>query len=86
MLTKFEEKVYEAVKAIPRGEIRTYSWVAEQVGNPKASRAVGNALNKNPTPVVVPCHRVVRKDGSLGGFASGIKKKRALLLSEGYKC
>jgi O-6-methylguanine DNA methyltransferase len=65
--------------------VRTYGWVAEQIGNPKAARAVGNALNKNPFPVVVPCHRVVAKNG-LGGFSRGIKVKKRILRSEGYKC
>ena len=84
--TKFEEKVYKATKKIPKGEVRSYGWVARQIGMPAASRAVGNALNKNPYAPKVPCHRVIRSDGTLGGFASGLKKKRELLLSEGYKC
>jgi methylated-DNA-[protein]-cysteine S-methyltransferase len=86
MPTKFEEKVYRAVKKIPKGEVRSYGWVAWQIGIPGASRAVGNALNKNPYAPEVPCHRVIRSNGTLGGFASESKKKRELLLSEGYKC
>ncbi len=85
MISSFQKRVYEAVKQIPEGEVRTYGWVAEQIGNPKACRAVGSALNKNPFPVVVPCHRVVAKNG-LGGFAKGLAAKKKLLRSEGYKC
>lgn len=84
-LTEFSQKVYEAVKLIPKGEVRTYGWVAKKIGQPGAARAVGNALNKNPFPVVVPCHRVVAKNG-LGGFVGGLAAKKRLLKSEGYKC
>jgi len=84
-VTEFENKVYEVVKKIPKGEVRTYGWVAKQIGQPKAARAVGNALNKNPFAPKVPCHRVVAKN-SLGGFARGLAAKRKLLRSEGYKC
>ena len=82
-LSEFQLKVYRAVKRIPRGEIRSYQWVAGAIGQPGAYRAVGNALNKNPYPVIVPCHRVVKSDGSLGGFAKGIKAKIRLLKAEG---
>jgi methylated-DNA-[protein]-cysteine S-methyltransferase len=82
-ITEFERKVYEVVKEIPRGEVRTYGWVARQIGKPKAARAVGNALHKNPFAPKVPCHRVVAKNG-LGGFAGGLNKKRQLLKKEGY--
>ena len=84
-MTEFERKVYAIVKGIPKGQVRTYRWVAEQIGNPKAARAVGNALNKNPYPIIVPCHRVVAKNG-LGGFSKGIEAKKKLLRGEGYKC
>ncbi|MFA5034692.1 MAG: MGMT family protein [Candidatus Margulisiibacteriota bacterium] len=83
--TEFEKKVYAAVKLIPKGEVRSYGWVARRIGRPKAARAVGNALNKNPFAPIVPCHRVVAANG-LGGFAGGLKKKIALLRSEGYPC
>ena len=83
--TSFEFQVYNVVKRIPEGQVRTYTWVAEQIGRPKAVRAVGNALNKNPFAPQVPCHRVVAKNG-LGGFASGLEKKKQLLRSEGVKC
>lgn len=84
-ISAFQNKVFAAVRTIPKGEVRTYGWVAKKIGLPKAARAVGNALNENPFPMVVPCHRVVAKNG-LGGFAWGLKKKRDLLRSEGYKC
>ena len=81
--TAFEKRVYAVVRGIPKGETRTYQWVAEQIGRPTAARAVGNALRRNPYAPHVPCHRVIRSDGSLGGFAKGPARKRALLRSEG---
>ena len=81
-LTDFEKKVYAAVKKIPRGEVRSYKWVAAKIGRPKAYRAVGNALNKNPYIGIVPCHRVIKADGSIGGFALGVRRKREMLKSE----
>ncbi len=81
----FNYKVYEATKRIPRGRVTTYSEIAKAIKNPKSYRAVGNALNKNPFAPQVPCHRVIRKDGSIGGFASGTKKKIQILESEGIK-
>lgn len=81
-LTRFEKKVYTVVKKIPLGEVRTYVWVAEKIGKPGASRAVGNALNKNPFPIIVPCHRVVHSDGSIGKYAFGRDLKRKLLEME----
>lgn len=82
-LSAFEKAVYRAVARIPRGEVRSYLWVAKAIGRPGASRAVGNALNKNPYPGPIPCHRVVRSDSSVGGFAKGQASKRRLLKSEG---
>lgn len=82
-ITPFEKKVYLAVSKIPRGRMRTYRWVACKIGRPRAYRAVGNALNKNPYPVAIPCHRVVRSDGTLGGFSKGLAVKRRLLAAEG---
>lgn len=76
--SEFEKKVYRAVMKIPYGETRTYGDIAEALGNPQASRAVGNALGKNPLLIVVPCHRVVASDG-LGGFGGGLFLKKALL-------
>ncbi len=81
--TTFQEAVYKIVAGIPKGSTMTYAQVAVAIGNPKAVRAVGNALNKNPYAPQVPCHRVIRSDGSIGGFASGSKKKEALLRKEG---
>jgi len=83
MVTEFEKKVYLAVFKIPKGEVRSYKWVAKAVGKPKAARAIGNALNKNPYAPIVPCHRVVKSDGSIGGFSKGIKLKKRLLKREG---
>jgi|SRR3989339_35668 len=83
IITKFEEKVYAAVKKIPRGEVRSYAWVARKIGKPKAARAVGNALNKNPNPIIIPCHRVIRKNGEIGGYIFGKKEKALLLEKEG---
>ena len=78
-LTLFEKKVYTVVKKIPAGKIRTYAWVARKAGAPGAARAVGSALNKNPFPIVVPCHRVVNAGGSPGGYAFGEDLKKRLL-------
>lgn len=82
-LTGFEKSVYLATLKIPRGEVRPYKWIARDIGHPDSSRAVGNALNKNPYYGIVPCHRVVRSDGTLGGFAKGAGMKRRLLKREG---
>ena len=82
MPTEFQQKVYDFVKTIPKGQIATYKEVAIGIGHPKAYRAVGNALNKNPFAPVVPCHRVIRSDGEAGGFASGTQKKIQLLKNE----
>lgn len=81
--SEFEKKVYRIVSKIPKGETRSYKWVARRISSPNACRAVGNALNKNPYPKAVPCHRVIRSDGSIGGYAKGVFAKRRLLASEG---
>jgi methylated-DNA-[protein]-cysteine S-methyltransferase len=78
----FNQKVWAVTARIPAGEVRTYAWVARELGS-KGYRAVGNALNRNPYAPVVPCHRVVGSNGSLTGFAGGLEKKRKLLLGEG---
>ena len=80
--TAFERRVYAVVRRIPRGDVRSYRWVATQLGNPGLARAVGQALKRNPWAPRVPCHRVIRSDGSLGGFAWGVAKKRRLLAAE----
>jgi len=83
-LTEFQKKVYRAILKIPLGEVRSYSWVAKKIGKPNCSRAIGNALNKNPFAPLVPCHRVVNSNGKLGGYRLGIKKKISLLSKEKY--
>ncbi len=80
--TDFQLRVWQAAMKIPWGETRSYGWVAAQAGNPGASRATGNALGRNPVPIVVPCHRVIAGDGSIGGFSSGLDRKRRLLALE----
>lgn len=82
-ITGFQEKVYRAVLSIPRGQTRSYGWVAAKIDCPGASRAVGNALNANPWPVTVPCHRVIRSDGSIGGYYRGPAAKKRMLKREG---
>ena len=80
---EFEKKVLEVLTHIPRGEVRTYTWVARQAGRPKAVRAVGNICANNVVPFVVPCHRVVPTSGGVGSYAFGSSAKRALLKREG---
>jgi O-6-methylguanine DNA methyltransferase len=83
-VTEFERAVLLKALEIPRGEIRTYSWIAAQIGHPAAVRAVGSALRKNPVPVLIPCHRVVRSDGQIGEYAlGGSDAKRTILAAEG---
>lgn len=82
--TEFERKVWSSLRNVPYGETRTYKWIAEQAGRPKATRAVGQALSKNPIPIVLPCHRIIESDGSIGGYSSGVKIKRRLLEMEYY--
>src|SRR5215204_2845483 len=81
--TPFQRRVLEVVKEIPRGEVRPYAWVAREAGSPKASRAVGSVMANNPMPLVVPCHRVVRNDGTTGSYAFGAEEKAKLLEEEG---
>lgn len=81
--TDFQHKVWLVLKDIPYGETRSYKWVAEKVGSPKAVRAVGQALKKNPLPIILPCHRVIASDGSIGGYSCGIDVKKWLLRHEG---
>lgn len=80
--TIFQMKVWNKIREIPYGELRTYKWIAREIGNVNAVRAVGNAVGKNPVPPIVPCHRVIRTDGNLGGFSSGISLKKWLLKLE----
>ena len=81
-LSAFERAVLEKTREIPRGEVRPYAWVAKEIGKPRAVRAVGSALAKNPVPLLIPCHRVVRSDGSAGSYIFGAAAKRALLTFE----
>ena len=83
-LTDFEKSVYRVVLNIPAGQVRSYKWVAAAIGKPRACRAVGNALNKNPYAPAVPCHRVIKADGSIGGFALGVNRKKLLLKRERF--
>lgn len=81
--TPFQEKVWSALLEIPCGETRTYGEIAEKIGCPKGARAVGSAVHNNPLWIVLPCHRVVGKDGKLTGYAGGLLMKRKLLQIEG---
>lgn len=84
-LTGFQRDVLAAAGALGFGEVATYADVARRIGRPGASRAVGNALGRNPVAIVVPCHRVIRTDGSLGGYTGGLEYKRVLLDIEGRR-
>jgi methylated-DNA-[protein]-cysteine S-methyltransferase len=77
--TVFQRKVWEAAQHIPYGKTRSYGWIARQISKPGAARAVGQALAKNPLPIVIPCHRVLKSDGSLGGYSGGLEMKKRLL-------
>lgn len=81
-MTEFGERVLQACARIPWGETRSYGEIARAVASPRASRAVGQALGRNPVPIIVPCHRVIGADGSLVGFGSGLDMKRRLLQLE----
>ena len=83
--TEFQLKVWAYLRKIPRGSVKNYSQVAKAIGKPLAVRAVANAVGKNPNPPKIPCHRVIRSDGSLGGYSGkgGIKTKKLLLKKEG---
>ncbi|QSZ27324.1 methylated-DNA--[protein]-cysteine S-methyltransferase [Aceticella autotrophica] len=83
--TEFQMMIWNEVKKIPYGEIATYSDIAKNIGKPGASRAVGGVLNKNPIPIIIPCHRVIAKNGRLTGFKWGLKLKEYLLRHEGVK-
>jgi methylated-DNA-[protein]-cysteine S-methyltransferase len=80
--TIFQRQVWLALTNIPYGETRSYGWIAKQIGKPKASRAVGAACGGNPLPILVPCHRVIASDGSIGGFGGGLPMKWRLLALE----
>jgi O-6-methylguanine DNA methyltransferase len=81
--TSFQQKVWRTLRGVSYGELRSYQWVAVRVGGRQYARAVGNAVGANPMPVVIPCHRIVAQDASLGGFSGGLPTKRKLLTLEG---
>ena len=85
--TKFQIKVWNYIKTIPKGNVKTYKEVAIGINRPKSARAVANACAKNPYAPKIPCHRVIRTDGALGGYSGkgGIKTKKKLLKREGFK-
>ena len=85
--TGFQITVWNELNKIPSGETRTYKEIAELIGYPKAARAVANACGKNPYPITIPCHRVIRSDGGLGGYSGegGVEKKRLLIENEKNK-
>lgn len=80
--TAFQKKVWNQLMKIPFGETRSYAWVAEKIKSPSAVRAVGTANGKNPLCIIVPCHRVISKDGTLGGYSGGLNRKMKLLKLE----
>jgi methylated-DNA-[protein]-cysteine S-methyltransferase len=82
---KFQARVLEIVTMVPKGKVTTYKELARAMGHPRACRAVANALARNPFPVKIPCHRVIRSDGKVGGYRFGTKQKVKLLLREGIK-
>jgi methylated-DNA-[protein]-cysteine S-methyltransferase len=75
----FERAALEIAAEIPYGEVRSYKWIAERLGKPDAARAVGRAMAANPVPIIIPCHRVIKTDGGLGGYAFGLARKETLL-------
>ncbi|MEE8413219.1 MAG: methylated-DNA--[protein]-cysteine S-methyltransferase, partial [Dehalococcoidales bacterium] len=81
--TPFHSAVWQATRLIPYGETRSYLWVARQINKPGAARAVGQAMGRNPLPIIGPCHRVIASDGGLGGFGGGLEMKQQLLRLEG---
>jgi methylated-DNA-[protein]-cysteine S-methyltransferase len=85
LIRGFGRRVLEATVAIPFGQVSTYKAVATQAGNPRASRATGNALGANPIPIIIPCHRVLRTGGGFGGYTGGIDRKEHLLQIEGVR-
>lgn len=84
-VSPFQKKVYRALWEIPFGKTRSYQEVAQALGKPKAARAVGQANKRNPIPILIPCHRVISTDGTIGGYSCGIGMKRKLLKHEGIE-
>ncbi len=83
--TAFQKRVWQATDKIPAGQTKSYGWLARQVGGKNKARAAGAACGANPVPIILPCHRVIREDGSLGGYGAGLSFKRKLLKIEGVK-
>jgi methylated-DNA-[protein]-cysteine S-methyltransferase len=83
LIGPFARRVLRATARIPYGGVRSYSEIAARAGSPRGSRAAGNALGSNPIPIVIPCHRVLRTGGALGGYGGGLERKRSLLTLEG---
>lgn len=81
--TSFQRQVWRTLQRVPYGKLRSYQWIATRVGGRHYARAVGNAVGANPLPIVIPCHRIVAQDASLGGFSGGLSMKRKLLSLEG---
>jgi methylated-DNA-[protein]-cysteine S-methyltransferase len=81
--TSFQRQVWRTLQRVPYGKLRSYRWIAARVGGPHYARAVGNAVGANPLPIVIPCHRIVAHNASLGGFSGGLSVKRKLLSLEG---
>lgn len=82
--TPFQGQAWEVIRAVPCGEARSYAWVARRMGRPGAARGVGQAMARNPVPLIIPCHRCIGSDGSLHGFGGGLDLKRWLLRLEGF--
>ena len=80
--TRFQQNVWQIVRTVPYGQTKSYAWVAGRLGPGKLARAVGQALARNPLPIIIPCHRVISGDGSLGGFSDGVEMKKYLLRLE----
>lgn len=80
--TPFQQKVWQAAKSIEYGKTASYGWLAKKIGKPGAARAVGQAMSRNPLPIIVPCHRVISSNGNLGGFSDGLEMKKRLLQIE----
>jgi len=82
----FRRRALLSARTIGYGEVKTYTWVARRAGRPRGARAAGQAMSRNPIPLVIPCHRVIAAGGRLGGFGGGLGMKRALLALEGIRC
>ena len=82
--TAFQQQVWKKIREIPHGEVRSYQWIADQIGRRKSARSIGNAVGANPASILIPCHRVIKSNGALGGYGGGLERKRHLLALEGH--